>query len=396
MIGAVLPDARGPRAIIGSAGGLRLALDTTTEIADNLAPALRVVGNARRLEILRLLDAGPASAARIAAELALSRRTVDRHLAVLQESGLVRPDPASTNGRVFSLDRQKAAMLNASFVSVLGRAGSAEPAAAAPPQPDEALLVVLPETPEACTRCQNASFILQVLDTLDQSLVKARQYQVRLRQMSSQVLTAQEEERKRIARELHDDTAQALTSVLVRLRLLERSAGDERLRAGITELRDLTGDTLEGVRRMAIDLRPPMLDDLGLEAALQAFVQDFSHRWPVKAKFTGGRLGRLPLDVELVLYRIVQEALSNVAKHANASGVEARLTRRGRSLRLVIEDDGCGFDVEAAKSSRGSGLGLFGMEERLALIGGSVLVESAVGRGTRISVEAPLPRSRRR
>jgi signal transduction histidine kinase len=374
-----------------------LALDTTTEIADNLAPALRVVGNARRLEILRLLDAGPASAARIAEELALSRRTVDRHLAVLQEGGLVRPDPASANGRVFTLDRQKAAMLNASFVSVLGRVGSAEPAAGAPPQPDEALLVVLPEAPEACTRCQNASFVLQVLDTLDQSLLKARQYQVRLRQMSSQVLTAQEEERKRIARELHDDTAQALTSVLVRLRLLERSAAaDERLRAGITELRDLTGDTLEGVRRMAIDLRPPMLDDLGLEAALQAFVQDFSHRWPVKAKFTSGRVGRLAPDVELVLYRIVQEALSNVAKHANASQVEARLTRRGRSLRLVIEDDGCGFDVEATMGSRGSGLGLFGMEERLALIGGSVQVESAVGRGTRISVEAPLPRSRRR
>src|SRR3989337_4316864 len=142
-------------------------------------------------------------------------------------------------------------MLNASFVAVLGGAGSAEPAAAAPSQPDEALLVVLPEAPEACTRCQNASFVLQVLDTLDQSLVKARQYQVRLRQMASQVLTAQEEERKRIASELHDDTAQAPASVLVRLRLLERSAAaDERLRAGITELPDLTGETLEGVRRM--------------------------------------------------------------------------------------------------------------------------------------------------
>ena len=376
-----------------------MALDTATEIVDNLAPALRVVGNARRLEILRLLDAGPATAARIADELAMSRRTVDRHLAVLQEGGLVRPDPAPANGRVFALDRQKAAMLNASFVSVLGRVGSGEPAPAvdASPQPDETLLVILPEAPEACTRCQNGSFVVQVLDTLDQSLVKAHEYQARLRQMSSQVLTAQEEERKRIARELHDDTAQALTSVLVRLRLLERwSAGDERLRAGITELRDLTGDTLEGVRRMAIDLRPPMLDDLGLEAALQAFVADFSHRWPVKAKFTSARLGRLPPDVELVLYRIVQEALSNVAKHAGASQVEARLTRRGRSLRLVIEDDGRGFDVEATKSSRGSGLGLFGMEERLALVGGWVRVESAPGRGTRISVEAPLPRSRRR
>jgi signal transduction histidine kinase len=356
-----------------------------------------VVGNASRLEILRLLDAGAASAAQIAAELALSRRTVDRHLAALQEGGLVRPDPRSANGRVFVLDRQKAAMLNASFVSVLGRAGSGETAAAAdaPPAPDDPLLVVLPQAPEACTRCQNASFVVQVLDRLDQSLVKARQYQDRVRQMSSQVLTAQEEERKRIARELHDDTAQALTSVLVRLRLLERSA-DERLREGLTELRDLTGETLEGVRRMAIDLRPPMLDDLGLEAALQAHVEDFAHRWPVKAKFTSGRLGRLSPDVELVLYRIVQEALSNVAKHAGASSVEARLTRRGSSLRLVIEDDGCGFDVEATKSSRGSGLGLFGMEERLALIGGSVRVESVIGRGTRILVEAPFPRSRRR
>ena len=373
-------------------------LDTTTEIADNLAPALRVVGNARRLEILRLLDAGASTPARIAEELALSRRTVDRHLAVLQESGLVRQDPASTNGRVFTLNRQKAAMLNASFISVLGRAGSTEPTtpADAPSRPDEVPLVVLPETPEACTRCQNNSFVVQVLDTLDQSLVEARQYQVRLRQMSSQVLTAQEEERKRIARELHDDTAQALTSVLVRLRLLERWAGEERLRAGLTELRDLTGQTLEGVRRMAIDLRPPMLDDLGLEAALQAHVQDFSHRWPVKAKFISGRLGRLPADVELVLYRIVQEALSNVAKHAGASTVEARFTRRGRTLRLVVEDDGCGFDVEATKSSRRAGLGLFGMEERLALIGGSVRVESARGKGTRISVEAPLPRSGRR
>jgi len=371
-----------------------LALDTTTEIADNLAPALRVVGNARRLEILRLLDAGAASASRIAEELSLSRRTVDRHLAVLQEGGLVRLDPRTANGRVFVLDRQKAAMLNASFVSVLGRAGVAEPAEPAA-APDDPLFVILPEAPEACTRCQNASFVVQVLDSLDQSLVKAREYQVRLRQMSSQVLTAQEEERKRVARELHDDTAQALTSVLVRLRLLERSA-DERLREKLTELRDLTGETLEGVRRMATDLRPPMLDDLGLEAALQAHVQDFSRRWPVKAKFTSSHLGRLPPDVELVLYRIVQEALSNVAKHADASHVEASLTRRGRSLRLVIEDDGRGFDVETAKSSRGSGLGLFGMEERLALIGGSVRVESVIGRGTRISVEAPLPRSRRR
>jgi len=289
-------------------------------------------------------------------------------------------------------------MLNASFISVMARAGSvdvAAPVESAAALEESASLVAL-QTPEACTQCQNASFVREVLDELDQSLVKAREYQVRLRQMSSQVLTAQEEERKRIARELHDDTAQALTSVLVRLRLLERSLEDERLRRGLAELRDLTGATLEGVRRLAIDLRPPMLDDLGLEAALQSLVQDFSQRWLIRATFTSSRFGRLPVEVELVLYRIVQEALSNVARHANASRVLVRLTRRGRTLRLLVEDDGCGFDVEATKHSRESGLGLFGMEERLALVGGTLRVESTVGGGTRVSAEVPLPRSGRR
>jgi len=182
----------------------------------------------------------------------------------------------------------------------------------------------------------------------------------------------------------------------VRLRLLERSLEDERLQRGLAELRDLTGATLEGVRRMAIDLRPPMLDDLGLEAALQSHVQDFSQRWPIRATFASSRLGRLPAEVELVLYRIVQEALSNVAKHANASRALVRLTGRGRALRLLVEDDGCGFDVEATRHSRESGLGLFGMEERLALVSGTLRVESVVGEGTRVSAEVLLPRSGKR
>jgi signal transduction histidine kinase len=374
-----------------------LALDITTKISEDLAPALRVVGSRHRLEILYVLSGGASTMSQIADEIGLSRRTVNRHMAVLQDYGLVKLQPSSGNGRLYSLDRDQAAMLNASFMSVMARAGSVD--AAAPVEsaatPEESASLVALQTPEACTRCQNASFVREVLDELDQSLVKAREYQVRLRQMSSQVLTAQEEERKRIARELHDDTAQALTSVLVRLRLLERSLEDERLRGGLTELRDLTGATLEGVRRLAIDLRPPMLDDLGLEAALQSLVQDFSQRWLIRATFTSSRFGRLPAEVELVLFRIVQEALSNVARHANASQVLVRLTRRGRTLRLLVEDDGCGFDVEATKHSRESGLGLFGMEERLALVGGALRVESTVGGGTRVSAEVPLPRSGR-
>jgi two-component system sensor histidine kinase UhpB len=139
-----------------------------------------------------------------------------------------------------------------------------------------------------------------------------------------------------------------------------------------------------------------MLDDLGLVAALQSHVQEYSQRWPTKATFTSSRLGRLPAGVELVLYRIVQEALSNVAKHAKASQVLVRLSRKGRALRLLVEDDGCGFDVEATRHSRESGLGLFGMEERLALVGGTLRVESVVGEGTRVSADVLLPSNGRR
>jgi two-component system sensor histidine kinase UhpB len=274
----------------------------------------------------------------------------------------------------------------------MGRIGSngAGGLARAGTQPDDPALA-LAEAPEACTRCHNAAFVRDMLDELDRSLVKARQYQDRLTQMAAQVAGAQEDERKRIARELHDETAQALAAVLVRVSVLERSPESGKLRAQLGELRDLTEATLDGVRRLATDLRPPMLDDLGLEEALRAHVRDWSPRWSTNVTLTGSQLGRLPGDVELALFRVVQEALSNVAKHARASRAQVSMSRRGRTLRLAVEDDGCGFDVEAARDSR---LGLFGMQERLALIGGTLAIHSAPGRGTRVCAQVPLPRSR--
>ncbi len=133
-----------------------------------------------------------------------------------------------------------------------------------------------------------------------------------------------------------------------------------------------------------------MLDELGLEPALHAHIQEFSRRWPLQATFESAGVGRLPAEVELVLYRVVQEALSNVAKHAGASQVDAHLTREGNTLQLLVQDNGCGFDVEETMSSRGAGLGFFGMEERLALIGGVLRVESAIGAGTSLSAEVHL------
>ncbi len=362
--------------------------DAIPELVD-LESTLRALGNRYRLEILTALGHGASNATALARILDLPRLRVERHLAVLMERHLVKLEP-SKNGRVYALDREQAALLNATFVSVVGRidmgnvAGLVESAAS-----DDAL--ALPAAPEACRECHNASFVRNVLDELDESIAKAREYDVRLRQMSSQVLTAQEVERKRIARELHDDTAQALTSVLVRLRVLERSADDEATRAGLAELRTILGGALEGVRALAIDLRPRVLDDLGLETALETQVRDFIQRWGIDATLSSDRLGRLPTEVELVFYRVAQEALSNVAKHARALRVEIRLTKRGCRLQMLIEDDGCGFDADAATGAVDAGLGLFGMKERLALVGGTLGVESAVGAGTRVSADVMLP-----
>jgi signal transduction histidine kinase len=205
------------------------------------------------------------------------------------------------------------------------------------------------------------------------------------------VLTAQEAERKRIARELHDDTGQALTSILVRLRLLEKTAEDEAVRRNVGELRELTGNALDSVRRMAVDLRPAALDDLGLVPALHSYADKYSNSWPISVTFSAeGLKKRLPPNVELVLYRIVQEALTNVAKHSGARCVEVKLRRRSNTVTVTVVDDGGGFDMRDVMRTEGSGLGLFGMRERLALIGGAVEIQSAPGRGTTVIARVPL------
>src|SRR5437762_6847602 len=139
-----------------------------------------------------------------------------------------------------------------------------------------------------------------------------------IQKRSEQVLAAQEDERKRIARELHDETAQALTTLLIRLKILEKARTAPEIRGQIDELRELTAETLEGVRKLAVELRPATLDDLGLVAALEGYTDSYGSRLPINVSFNAigfdGRQDRLPPQVELVLYRVVQEALTNVAK----------------------------------------------------------------------------------
>ena len=203
------------------------------------------------------------------------------------------------------------------------------------------------------------------------------------------VVEGQELERKRLARELHDETGQALTSILLGLRSIEDAAGDQpEVRESILAVRELVVGTLHDVRRLAVELRPKALDDFGLVPALERLTETFKEQTEVDVQLEAA-LGedRLSPDIESALYRIVQEALTNVIKHAQAKTVSVVLTRKGDAVAVVIEDDGRGFDPSGARED---GLGLVGMRERIALLGGRVTVESAERHGTTVAVEVPV------
>jgi signal transduction histidine kinase len=202
------------------------------------------------------------------------------------------------------------------------------------------------------------------------------------------VVAGQELERQRLARELHDETGQALTSILLGLKNLEEEKSDDDVRRSVLELRELVVSTLHDVRRLAVELRPKALDDFGLVSALERLAETFAEQTNVDVHLEAA-LGdsRLPGEAETALYRIVQEALTNVIKHANARTVSVVLTRKGEAVVVVIEDDGRGFDPSA---DHVEGLGVIGMRERIALVGGRLSVESAPDRGTTVAVEVPL------
>jgi len=207
------------------------------------------------------------------------------------------------------------------------------------------------------------------------------------RETFRRMVEAQELERRRLARELHDETGQALTSILLGLHGLDTKDGDA-LRSAVASLRELVVETLHDVRRLAVELRPTALDDFGLVAALERLTGTFSEQTGIAVDLES-RLReneRLPTEVETVLYRIVQEALTNVVKHARAERVSIVLMRNERGVSAVIEDDGRGFRPDA----NGGGLGLVGMRERVALVDGTLEIESSDGGGTTLVVEVPL------
>jgi signal transduction histidine kinase len=202
------------------------------------------------------------------------------------------------------------------------------------------------------------------------------------------VVQAQEAERSRLARELHDETGQALTSILLGLKPLEDALADHPARAALAELREHVVGALQDVRRLAVELRPAVLDDFGLVPALERLTDAFAEQSDVRVDFHSalGEL-RLPSEVETTLYRVVQESLTNIVKHANAHNVSVSIARRGPTVAAVIEDDGAGFDQRAVRED---GVGLLGMRERLSFVDGRLEIESRPGAGTTIVAEVPL------
>jgi signal transduction histidine kinase len=243
----------------------------------------------------------------------------------------------------------------------------------------------------------------ELQDTIAE-LNATRERESELMSYAALITRAQEDERRRLARDLHDDTAQALIALSRGLDALSNhinpaaAPGDARF---VDDLVDLTRRTLDSVRRACQDLRPSVLDDLGLSAALDSLAGSMEQRGLPCVFITRGAPQSYPNEVEVASYRIAQEALSNVARHAHASRAQIELTHRPDGLRLVVTDDGAGFNASDSLTGAspappghgrepGSGLGMLGMRERALLIGAHLTVESASGAGTRITLDVPV------
>ena len=218
---------------------------------------------------------------------------------------------------------------------------------------------------------------------------QAEQTGEEMRNLSVRLRHAQEEERRTISRELHDEVGQKLTAMRMELGTLERlrTAGHSEFSASLTQVKELAEQSLRMIRDIATGLRPSVLDDLGLGAALQKQAREFSKRTgtPVSVSIEGG-FGGLADRQRTYVYRIVQEALTNCAKHARARQISIRLLDRDEQIELTVTDDGIGFDRDKAAHS---GLGLIGIEERVRELGGVIAVQSAPNHGTTIRVTIP-------
>lgn len=223
-----------------------------------------------------------------------------------------------------------------------------------------------------------------------------REQRAQLRALTNKLTEVQESERRQIARELHDEMGQALTALRINLAAVEKALPPDApapSRDRLAEAMQLAEQTLEQIRELSLNLRPPMLDDLGLVPTLRWYVKRYTSRTNIAAELTVlGVEQRLPPPVETALYRVLQEALTNVARHAAATTVHLQLRYDAQSVTAQVEDNGRGFLVNhnTLPEADAAGMGLLGMRERVTLLGGTFQIESAPGKGTQLWLEIPV------
>ena len=242
---------------------------------------------------------------------------------------------------------------------------------------------------EFAIACMSTAYLFRFETISTQVKVRADKAESELRRLSNQLILVQEEERKTISRELHDEVGQVLTGLRMELGTLTYGKSEEAFRIRLESVKELTEQALLSLRNLALLLRPSMLDDLGLEPALRWQAKEFSRRTGVPVSVTiRSSLERIPEPIRICLYRIIQETLTNCSKHAKAHRVALTIKVEGGVVFASIQDDGIGFDAKHLQQTQG--LGLLGMEERVRALQGQVTVTSERGRGTLVNLSLPV------
>lgn len=243
--------------------------------------------------------------------------------------------------------------------------------------------------------------LLRILGSQVSRMVANAWLQLKLREKEAarhllleSLVTAQEDERQRLARELHDQAGQTLTNILIRIKTVEHKSQDEKIKHDLSVLMDTVSDAIEQIRELSYDLRPPALEHFGLGTALQSLAADMAHQNNLTVEFDGEMEGNIPSECAVTLYRIFQEAMTNIVRHAGAKHISIELAQRQQIAYMRVEDDGCGFDPDQITMYDGKRhLGLISMNERAELFGGRLKMQSAVGEGTCLEVFLPIPSS---
>ena len=224
---------------------------------------------------------------------------------------------------------------------------------------------------------------------LQQRLEEKEQIRVEL---IKKMINIQEDERKRIARELHDETSQSLTSLLLMLKTVQQTNDVKSIQKLAATSREVIYNTLEEVQKISYELRPMALDKLGIDEALQRYIGDIGQHLDINIRYDnkGCTFSRLGSVIETTVYRIVQEALTNAVRHARPKNIEITLQSDAKTVVVIVQDDGIGFDLEYVQRHGKEALGILGMMERASLVGGEIQIDTAPGKGTRILLKLPL------